>query len=407
MPLTAKQIEAAKPKEKPYKLADGGGLFLLINSNGSKWWRLKYRLDGKEKLLSLGVYPEVSLADVRERREAARKLIANDVDPSQARQEAKQAKLLELAKVANTFEAVAREWHRHKSGRWSEGYAADTLESFERDIFPFTAGLPINELKPVRWLEVFRVIEQRGALEKMRKVRQRCAEVYRYAIATGRAEFNAVADLGSALQTPQSQHYPFLRVGELPEFLRGLNGYSGSLLTKHGATLLMLTGVRTIELRGAHWSELNLDDAVWEIPAERMKMRRPHLVPLSRQAVALLRELQSLTGRYLLVFPGRNDPRQPMSEAAINQVIKRLGYAGRLTGHGFRHTMSTILHEQGFESAWIETQLAHVDKNQIRGTYNHAQYLEGRRRMLQWYADLLDGLAVSGNVVAARFGGAA
>lgn len=404
MPLTARQVDTAKPKEKPYKLADGGGLFLLVNPNGSRWWRLKYRIDGKEKLLSLGVYPDVSLADARARRDTERKQIARGVDPSQARQQEKLAKLAVEAATANTFEAVAREWHRHKSARWSEGYAGDIMEAFERDIFPYIAGQPIAEIKPVRWLEVFRVIEQRGALEKMRKVRQRCGEVYRYAIATGRAEFNAVSELGSALQTPESTHYPFLQIGELPAFLRTLAEYSGSPLTKQGTRFLMLTGVRTTEMRAALWSEFDLDRALWEIPAERMKMRRPHLVPLSRQAVAALRELEPVSGRYPLVFPGRNDPRVPMSEASVNQVIKRLGYEGRLTGHGFRHTMSTILHEQGYNSAWVETQLAHVDKNQIRGTYNHAQYLEGRRGMLQWYADFLDGLEGASNVVPGHFG---
>jgi len=234
---------------------------------------------------------------------------------------------------------------------------------------------------------VLRKIEKRGALEKMRKVRQRCSEVFRYAIATGRAEFNPAADLSSALEVHQSNHFPFLKADEIPDFLRALNGYTGSRLVLLATKLLMITGVRTIELRAALWSEFDLGNAIWEIPAERMKMRRPHLVPLSTQALDLLEELKIMTGNYRYVFPGRNDPNKPMSEASINQVIKRINYSGKLTGHGFRHTLSTILHEKGFNSVWIETQLAHIDKNSIRGTYNHALYLEKRKVMLQWYAD--------------------
>ncbi len=223
----------------------------------------------------------------------------------------------------------------------------------------------------------------------MRKVRQRCSEVFRYAIATGRAEFNPAADLSSALEVHQSNHFPFLKVGELPDFLRALDSYASSRLVQVATKLLMITGVRTIELRAALWQEFDLDYAIWEIPTERMKMRRPHLVPLSSQALDLLNELKIMAGDYRYVFPGRNDPNKPMSEASINQVIKRIGYGGKLTGHGFRHTLSTILHEQGFDSAWIEIQLAHIDKNNIRGTYNHVQYIDKRRSMMQWYSNYI------------------
>ena len=251
----------------------------------------------------------------------------------------------------------------------------------------------MGKIKPLELLNVLRKIEKRGALEKMRKVRQRCSEVFRYAIATGRAEYNPAADLSSALEVHQSNHFPFLKADEIPDFLRALEGYTGSKLVQIATKLLMITGVRTIELRAALWQEFDLDNAIWEIPAERMKMRRPHLVPLSTQALDLLNELKMMTGNYRYVFPGRNDPNKIMSEASINQVIKRIGYGGKVTGHGFRHSFSTILHEQGYESAWIEIQLAHVDKNSIRGTYNHAQYLESRRKMLQWYSDnVINGL---------------
>lgn len=220
-------------------------------------------------------------------------------------------------------------------------------------------------------------------------MRQCCSEVFRYAIATGRAEFNPAADLSSALEVHQSNHFPFLKADEMPDFLKALNGYTGSRLVLIATKLLMITGVRTIELRAALWSEFDLDNAIWEIPAERMKMRRAHLVPLSTQALDLLKELKVVTGNYRYIFPGRNDPNKPMSEASINRVIKHIGYGGRATGHGFRHSMSTILHEAGYESAWIEMQLAHVDKNTIRGTYNHAFYINQRKDMMQQYSNII------------------
>ena len=274
--------------------------------------------------------------------------------------------------------------------RWSEGYASDIIEAFNKDIFPYIGQQPVNVIKPLVLLNVLRRMVSRGATEKAKKVRQRCSEVFRYAIVTGRAEYNSAADLTSAMSGHESKHYPFLTVEELPDFFKTLAGYTGSPLVVLAARLLILTGVRTGELRGAFWSEFDLEKAVWEIPAERMKMKRPHLVPLSTQALEIVQQLKVMSGQYPLVFPGRNDPRKTMSEASINQVFKRIGYTGKVTGHGFRHTMSTILHEEGFNTAWIETQLAHVDKNAIRGTYNHALYLEGRKEMMQWYGDYVD-----------------
>ena len=254
------------------------------------------------------------------------------------------------------------------------------MEAFKNDIFPYVGTRPVGEIKPLELLNVLRKIEKRGALEKMRKVRQRCSEVFRYAIATGRAEYNPAADLSSALEVHQSNHFPFLKADEIPDFLLALDGYSGSKLVQIATKLLMITGVRTIELRVALWQEFDLDNAIWEIPAERMKMSRPHLVPLSTQALNLLHELTVMIGNYRYVFLGRNDPNKPMSEASVNQLIKRIGYVGRVTGHGFRHAFSTILHDHDFDTAWIELQLTHVDKNPIRGTYNHAQYLIGRKK---------------------------
>ncbi|HBB0325246.1 TPA: tyrosine-type recombinase/integrase, partial [Escherichia coli] len=376
MKLNARQVDTAKPKDKPYKLADGGGLYLLVNPNGARYWRLKYRVAGKEKLLALGVYPDVTLADARAKRDEAKRGIAGGIDPNEAKREEKIAR---EANVRNTFQEIACEWHSSKLYKWSEGYASDIMEAFNKDVFPYIGKKPIAEIKPLELLNVLRRMEGRGATEKAKKVRQRCGEVFRYAIVTGRAEYNPAPDLTSAMQGHESSHYPFLNAPELPAFFEALSRYSGSELVVLAARLLIITGLRTGELRGATWQEIDVDAAVWEIPAERMKMRRPHIVPLSLQAQAIIMRIREMTGRYPYIFPGRNDPRKTMSEASINQVFKRIGYAGRVTGHGFRHTMSTILHEQGYNTAWIETQLAHVDKNSIRGTYNHAQYLDGRR----------------------------
>lgn len=390
MPLTDVKVRTAKPQDKPYKLTDGGGLYLLVNTNGSRYWRMKYRVMGREKLLSIGVYPDISLAVARQIRDEARRALAQGNDPGAIKKAEKQAKKIA---AENTFEAIAREWHKAKADRWSLRYRDEIIDTFEKDIFPYIGLRPIAEIKPLELLETLKRMEKRGALEKMRKVRQRCGEVFRYAIITGRAEYNPAPDLAGALAVHKKQHLPFLTAQELPDFLQDLAGYTGSIITKTATYLIMYTGVRTQELRFARWQDIDLDKAMWEVPAEHMKMRRPHKVPLSRQAISLLKQLQPITGHYPLVFIGRNDQRKPISKESINQVIELLGYKGRLTGHGFRHTMSTILHEQGYDSAWVEMQLAHVDRNSIRGTYNHAQYLDGRREMMQWYADFLNNLS--------------
>ncbi|MGY0155019.1 tyrosine-type recombinase/integrase [Edwardsiella tarda] len=401
MKLNARQVEASKAKDKPYKLADGGGLYLLVNPNGTKYWRLKYRVAGKEKLLAVGVYPNVTLADARVKREDAKRVLAAGGDPGLEKQEEKRAKVMA---VTNSFEKLAREWHEHKRPTWSKGYADDILEYLRKDIFPYIGKRAITDIKPMDMLAVLRKMEQRGVLDKLKKTRQACRQIFTYAVITGRAEHNPVVDLASALKTPKQKHFPHLMADQLGEFLRALADYSGSRVTQNATRLLMLTGVRTVELRAAEWAEVDLDLSLWQIPPERMKMRRPHIVPLSEQALAIMQEMRRISGKGKYIFPGRNDAGKPMSEASINQVIKRIGYDGKATGHGFRHTMSTILHEQGYNTAWVETQLAHADKNSIRGTYNHAQYLDGRREMLQWYADYLDALANGDNVVHGVFG---
>ncbi|EHS0971333.1 tyrosine-type recombinase/integrase [Salmonella enterica] len=394
MKLTARQISTAKPTDKPYKLSDGGGLYLLVNPNGSRYWRMKYRYAGKEKLLSIGVYPDVTPAEARDKRTKAKRILAAGDDPSEVKQAEREAKNLA---VNNSFELLALEWHEHKKPNWSSGYADDIMEYLRKDIFPYIGKKAITDIKPITMLSVLKKMEERGVLDKLKKTRQACRQIFTYAIITGRAEFNPVTDLAGALKTPKQQHFPHLMPTQIGPFIHAVNTYSGSKVTRIATLLLMYTSVRTIELRASEWTEFDLDNDLWQIPKERMKMRRPHLVPLSRQVKSLLLELKSITGWGKYVFPGRNDAHKPMSEASINQVIKRIGFAGKVTGHGFRHTMSTILHEKGFNSAWIEAQLAHADRNTIRGTYNHAQYLDGRREMLQWYADYLDEL--SGKVV--------
>ncbi|ATF55366.1 tyrosine-type recombinase/integrase [Morganella morganii] len=401
MTLTARQVETAKPKEKSYKLFDGGGLYLEVTAKGSRYWRMKYRFGGKEKRLAFGVFPTVTLAEAREMRNQAKKVLAAGGDPGEVK---KEEKAIQKLSTGNTFEAIAREWHKSKADRWSLRYRDEIIDTFEKDIFPYIGKRPIAEIKPLELLETLRRMEKRGALEKMRKVRQRCGEVYRYAIITGRAEYNPAPDLATALTPPKKQHFPFLTAEELPYFLKDLASYTGSVITKTATKIILLTAVRTQELRFARWQDIDLEKGIWEIPAEVMKMKRPHVVPLSKQVIELFNSLKPLSGHYELVFIGRNDHRKPISKESVNQVIELLGYKGRLTGHGFRHTMSTILHEKGYNSAWIETQLAHIDKNAIRGTYNHAQYLDGRREMMQWYADYMDELEGSlDNVVNVNF----
>ncbi|MGS0634609.1 tyrosine-type recombinase/integrase [Citrobacter sp. VF227] len=388
MSLNARQVETCKPKEKEYKLSDERGLYLLVKPNGSRYWRMKYRFNGKEKKLALGVYPDISLGGARHRRDEARKLLAEGTDPAEKK---RLDKLTRKISSGNTFQALALEWHQHKARTWARTTSDWVMEGLVKDIFPGIGQRPVTDILPLEMLDIFRDIEKRGALVKMGKLRRYCSQVFIYAIATGRATSNPVANLASTLSSPEPGHFPHLSQSELPVFICKLQGYA-SPVTKSATLLLLLTGVRTIELRAATWSEFDFVNALWVIPEARMKKRRKHLVPLSSQVMTILRELQTLTGQFSLVFPGRNDVNKPISEATINKVLKILGYKGKATGHGFRHTMSTILHEQGFNTAWIEMQLAHVDKNSIRGTYNHAQYLENRRGMMQWYADYIDSL---------------
>ncbi|EIP3951819.1 tyrosine-type recombinase/integrase [Salmonella enterica] len=387
MPLTPIEIKNAAPREKEYVMSDGSGLVVLVKPGGAKLWRYRYSLNGKKQKLSLGSYPEISLSQARVRAADARAKVAQGISPVTERREKREA-----SKVTNSFEGVCLEWQDTRKQQWSEVYADDTRRLFERNVFPVLGKRPIGDIQPLELLELLRKIEDRGANELATKVRRRCGEVYSYAIVTGRARYNPARDLATAMQRFQRGHYRSLDSSELPAFLAALNQTSGNIMVNFAVRLLMLTGLRPGELRKGEWKEVDLDNALWEIPAERMKARRPHLVPLSKQVIELLRSVKAISGNYGLMFPGRNDTTKPMSNMAMNQLIKRCGYGEKLTGHGFRHMMSTILHEKGFNSAWIELQLAHADKNTIRGTYNRAQYLEGRRDMMQWYTDHLNNL---------------
>lgn len=390
MALSDAKVRSAKSRSKPYKMSDGEGLFLMVAPTGGKYWRFKYHYAGKEKLLALGVYPDVSLSDARERRAQARKIVAAGNDPGEAKKEAKR---LIVLKSESAFEAVAREWHEQRKHEWVDITSKNTLSRLERHVFPKIGERPIAGITAPEILSMLRVVESSGALDTMQRVMQTCGQVFMYAIATGRAERNPVPDLRGALKTPVKKHYAYLRAADLPEFLLKLDTYEGELQTKLAMRLLLLTFVRTTELRAAEWREFDLDKGEWRIPAARMKMKEEHLVPLSRQAIKLLRELRAQTGKRQYVFPNQQNSVKFMSENTILYALYRMGYHSRATGHGFRATASTILNENGFFPDVIERQLAHCERNKVRAAYNHAQYLPERRKMMQWWADYLDGVA--------------
>lgn len=392
MPLTEVAIRKAKPREKAYKLADEKGLFLLINPNDSKYWRLKYRFNGKEKLLALGVYPDTSLANAREKRDEARRLLANNVDPGFAKQVTKHS--AQLA-AENSFEAVAREWFAKYSVNWAKSHSDKVIRRLERDLFPWLGKRPIAEIEAPEILSALRRIEGRGALDTAHRAKQNCGQIFRYAIATARAKRDPSADLQGALPPLKENHHSTITdPNEIGALLRAINSYQGYFVTKCALQLAPRLFVRPGELRKAEWTEFNFDAAEWRIPAFKMKMRVLHIVPLSIQAISILCEIRALTGDGKYVFPSTRTPNRPMSENTVNGALQRLGYTGdEITGHGFRSMASTILNEQGWNSDAIERQLAHMEKNNVRAAYNYAQYLPERRKMMQHWSDYLDSLA--------------
>jgi len=396
--LTDTLIRKSKTPSKPTKLSDERGLYLLLAPSGGKWWRLKYQYAGKEKLLSLGTYPDVSLAKARRLRDEARQLVADGEDPSAQRQEEKRAK---VEAAANDFATVAREWLENVKPKWAAVYHSDTGKRFEAFVFPALGRRPIAQVTPKELLDVLRKIEARGTVETAHKVARACGQVFRYGIVTGRCERNPAADLRGALKArPKVKHMAALPAAELPDFLRKIEAYDGELQTKLALRLLALTFVRTNELRGATWAELDLDKAEWTIPAERMKTKQPHHVPLSRQAVEDFRKLQALNGKWPWVFAGRA-PTTPMSKNTVLFALYRMGYHGRMTGHGFRALASTALNEMGYRPDVIERQLAHAEKNAVRAAYHRSQYLEERKTMMQQWADYLEAQAGGSNKVVA------
>ena len=405
MPLTNTQCQNAKPKEKPYKISDSGGMYLEIMPNGSKYWRLKYRYMDKEKRLALGVYPTVTLAEAREKREEAKKLLAKDIDPATAK---KQAKREAQINAANTFEAVAREWHEKKMNEWVPKTGVKIMGYLSRDIFPLIGSRPIKDIDAPELLEALRKIEGRGAYFTASRVKQICGQIFRYAVATGRAQRDPSRDLDGALTTAKTNHYAALDIKEMPEFLQALDKNNARLFpqTRRGIRLLMLTMVRTSELIQATWDEIDLDNAVWEIPAERMKMGKPHIVPLSKQAVALFNEQKEETAHLNTpwVFPSQPRPKNHMSNNTILQGIKRLGYNGRMTGHGFRAlAMTTLMEVLGYPHEIPDTQLAHAKGDNVRRAYDRTKYLPQRKTMMQDWADYLDAIASGGTVVQGNF----
>ncbi|HJP98740.1 MAG TPA: integrase arm-type DNA-binding domain-containing protein [Rhodanobacteraceae bacterium] len=390
------ELRALRPHQKLYRRADAGGLCIEVHPGGARYWRYRYRFAGKAKMLSLGVYPDVSLADARRRRDDARRLLQSGVDPSAQR---KQEKLTAHLATVTALEPVAREWLAGR-GRLADTTRAKVLWMLETHVFPWIGSRPVGEVTAPELLAVLRRLESLDKLETAQRLKQVSGQIFRYAIATGRAERDPSADLRGALRTKKTRHFASItdpaKVGEL---LRAIEGFSGSFVVASALKFAPLVFVRPGELRKAEWQEFDLDAAEWRIPDERMKMREMHIVPLSEQAVAILKELQPLTAHARYVFPSIRSPRDPMSENTVNAALRRLGYDGdTMTGHGFRSMASTMLHEQGWNTDVIERQLAHAERNQVKAAYNHAEYLPERRKMMQAWADYLDGLRTGASV---------
>ncbi len=399
MPLTDIQVKTAKPHAKEYKLSDGGGLFLLVTPTGGKLWNLKYRFAEKEKRLSFGVYPVITLADARQRREDAKKLLANGVDPGEMKKALKQAK---VALEENSFEIVAREWHAKFSGQWTSGHAETIMSRLERDVFPWLGEKTIGDIKPVELLAVLRRVEGRGALETAHRIRTIAGQVLRYAVATGRAERDVAADLRGALPPTQERHHAAITdPKEVAELLRAIDGFKGTFHVKCALQLAPMLFVRPGELRQMEWVEIDFDASQWNIPAQKMKMKQAHIVPLCKQAVAILKELQPLTGHSKYVFPCHRTPLRPMTNNAINAALRRMGYTSDdQTGHGFRAMARTILDEVlQIRPDFIEHQLAHAVKDPNGRAYNRTAHLVERKKMMQLWADYLDGLKAVAKVI--------
>ncbi len=402
--LTDAKVRSAPPRAKKYKLTAGRGLTLLVMPDGAKYWRLRYRIGGKQKELSLGrPYPELGLKAAEAEADKLRTLLAAGVDPAEQRH---QARLDRTERAASTFGGAAEAWFEFRSRAWATRTASQVREYLDKDLIPALGKRPLAAITTRELASLTRKLEERGASDVAKKVRQWLASIFSYARANGWVDTDPVRDLRAiVLPSGGGANYAHLALDELPDFLRKLDAFDASPLVKGAAMLALWTANRPGVTRTLRWEELDLDDALWTIEKGREGMKRgySHLTPLPRQAVAMLREIHPLTGTFEYVFIGRNDPRKPLSDGAVNGLLKRLGYRGRQTTHGFRHLISTALNEQGFESDWVERQLAHGDPDKIRGTYNKAAYLEPRRKMMQAWADQLDKLRnASADVVPIR-----
>jgi integrase len=398
MPLTDMKVLKAKSQGKQVTLFDGGGLFLLVTPSGGKLWRFKYRFDGKEKLLALGPYPEISLAEARTKREEARTQIEHGIDPGAVRKAQKEADTAET----ETFEVIAREWYLKFSPAWAPSHAETNMARLKRDLFPWIGSRPIKDIKAPELLTCLRRVESRGALEVARRLRALCGQIFRYGTATGRCERDCAADLKGALpQSAEKHHAAITDPKEVAPLLRAIDGYQGGFVVKCALRLAPMFFVRPGELRNAEWAEIDLDEGAWNIPAEKMKMKQPHIVPLCVQAVTILTELKQLTGASKYVFPSLRSFARPMSNNTVNAALRRMGFdKDTMTGHGFRATARTILDEVlQVRPDYIEHQLAHAVRDPNGRAYNRTAHLEGRREMMQQWADYLDGLKQGAQVL--------
>ena len=401
LPLTDMEIKKAKPESKQKTLFDGGGLHLLVTPSGGKLWRFKYRHLGKEKLMSFGSYPEVTLEQARKDRLEARKLISQDIDPIEFRRSHKAFKK-EL--IANTFELIAREWH-HKfssAGKWSPGHADDILHRLEKDIFPPIGSRPISEMKPKELLNVLENIASRGALDTAHRLRHHCSMIFRYAIVSGRAERDIAADLREALPSVKNRHLAALtQPTDFAPLLRAIDEYQGSFVVKCALQLMSMLFCRPGELRAAEWCEINFQESIWEIPAERMKMKISHLVPLSKQAISVIKALQPYTGEGKYLFPSHRSPLRCMSDNALNAALRRMGFTKEeATAHGFRASARTMLDEKlHFPVVIIEHQLSHSVRDALGTAYNRTSHLPERVEMMQRWSDYLDGLKTIAKII--------
>jgi integrase len=400
MALSDTAIRTAKSAEKPRKLADEKGMYLLIRPSGAKLWRMDYRFDSKRKTLAIGTYPDTGLALAREKRDAARKLLAQDIDPAAQRKKDKHERKVSRE---NTFEAVARDWMKTKGKEWTVGYAAKTRACLERHAFPSIGSKPIKEIAAPELLAMLRVIEKRGTADMANRLQLHCGAVFRYGIATGLLSSDPTPSLRGALSTVKTKHYAALTdPKDFADLLRSIDEYRGEVTTKVAMQMLAGTFQRTKEVRFAEWTQIDFEAALWRIPPEVMKMREAHLVPLSTQMIAYLKELHALTGGGRLLYPSTTNRDRPISENTVTYALARMGFKGRMTGHGFRSVASTILNEQGYRHDVIERQLAHAERNQVRAAYNRAEYMPERKMMMQEWSDYLEKLKASTEIIQLR-----